>query len=133
MQIQQVLQTVDDLTKDTLDIEEALGSVNDVDRDVETVQLSIKDLDAEVKDIKEQLETVSKNVKTITAELKHVNDQIDNMNEVVGNVDAQLEQEQESRTMRLEEETMRYDALNSKLENLIARMDAPGASGNHSE
>ena len=55
------------------------------------------------------------------------------MNEVVGNVDAQLEQEQESRTMRLEEETMRYDALTSKLENLIARMDAPGASGNRSE
>ena len=133
MQIQQVLQTVDDLTKDTLDIEEALGSVNDVDRDVETVQLSIKDLDAEVEDIKEQLETVSKNVETITAELKHVNDQIDNMNKVVGNMDAQLEQEQESRTMHLEEETMSYNALNSKLENLIARMDAPGASGNHSE
>ena len=30
MQIQQVIQTVDDLTKDMLDIEEALGSVNDV-------------------------------------------------------------------------------------------------------
>ena len=133
MQIQQVLQTVDDLTKDTLDIEEALGSVNDVDRDVETVQLSIKDLDAEVEDIKEQLETVSKNVETITAELKHVNDQIDNMNEVVGNVDAQLEQEQESRTMHLKEETMHYGALNSKLKNLITCMDAPSTSGNHSE
>ncbi|KAM5534251.1 hypothetical protein V8D89_012076 [Ganoderma adspersum] len=126
-------ETVDDLTKDMLDIEEALGSVNDVDRDVETVHLSIKNLDAEVEDIKEQLETVSNNVETITAELKHVNDQIDNMNEVVGNVDAQLEQEQESRTMRLEEETMHYNALNSKLENLIAHMDAPDASGNRSE
>ena len=133
MQIQQVLQMVDNLTKDMLDIEEALGSVNNIDRDVKTVQLSIKDLDAEVEDIKEQLETVSKNVKTITTELKHVNDQIDNMNEVVGNMDAQLEQEQESRMMHLEEETMRYDALNSKLENLIACMDAPSTSGNHSE
>ena len=133
MQIQQVLQTVDDLTKDTLDIEEALGSVNDVDRDVETVQLSIKDLDAKVEDIKEQLEMVSNNIKTITAELKHVNDQINNMNKVVGNVDAQLEQEQELRMMSLEEETMHYDALNSKLKNLMARMDAPGVSGNRSE
>ena len=133
MQIQQVLQTVDDLTKDTLDIEEALGSVNDVNRDVKTVDLSIKDLDAKVKDIKEQLEMVSNNVKTITVELKHINNQIDNMNEVVGNMDAQLEQEQESRMMHLEEETMCYDALNSKLENLIAHMDAPGASGNHSK